>query len=73
MDDLDLTEERMSAELERRIAAARRNVPHQDGPEHCEECDETIPLPRRQLGYALCVPCAAAAERHRQIYAGAAK
>lgn len=73
MDEIDITEERMSADLERRIQAARNNVPHQEGPELCTECEETIPHVRRRLGYSLCVPCASDKERMRQIYAGARK
>lgn len=70
-DDIDLANERAQIELDNRIAAARNNVPHEDGPEHCTECDERIPLQRRRLGYAVCVPCAAAEERRRQMHRSA--
>jgi RNA polymerase-binding transcription factor DksA len=72
MDEIDITTERISAELDRRIAAARANVPHEDGPEVCTVCDERIPIVRRRLGYQTCVPCAAQAERERALYAGRA-
>lgn len=73
MDDVDIANDRAQIDLDARIAATRNHAPHTDGPEHCEHCDERIPLPRRQLGYALCVPCAAEKERERQIYPGAKK
>lgn len=73
MDDADITEERMSADLQRRIDAARANVPHEDGPALCTVCDERIPIPRRRLGYQTCVPCAAQIERERQVFAGRVK
>jgi RNA polymerase-binding transcription factor DksA len=69
-DEVDLTNERLQADLDRKIAAARNNVPHQIGPEVCENCDEQIPHVRRQLGYALCVPCAAEVGRERQLHGG---
>lgn len=68
--EIDIATARSAAELERHIAAARNNVPHSIGPELCEHCDDRIPHVRRQLGYNLCVPCAATAERERQVYAG---
>ena len=71
MDDIDIANDRAAEMLQARIDAARRNVPHEDGPKHCEQCDETIPLQRRRLGYSLCVPCAAENERRRQMFARA--
>ena len=69
MDDIDIANDRAQIDLDNRIAAARNNVPHEDGAEHCEHCDERIPLQRRQLGYSICVPCSAAEERRRQLFA----
>ena len=71
MDDIDIANDRAQLELDARIAAARNNAPHTDGAELCEECDERIPHARRRLGYSICVPCAAAEERRRQVFAGA--
>lgn len=73
MDDVDMANDRAQIELDARIAATRNHAPHQDGPEHCECCDETIPLVRRRLGYSLCLPCAADKERERQVFAGAGR
>lgn len=69
-DDIDIANDRAAADLERSIAAARANMPLETGPERCEECDERIPLIRRQMGYSKCVPCAAMAERNNQLFAG---
>lgn len=69
-DEIDLANDRAAADLENRIRAARANVPHEIGPERCDECDEPIPHARRQLGYTKCVPCVSAAERHSELFAG---
>ena len=69
MDDVDIANDRAAELLQARIDAARRNVPHEDGPEVCTECDEPIPLQRRRLGYSLCVPCASLRERLGAQYA----
>lgn len=49
---------------------ARANAPVKMGPAQCQECDEDIPLPRRQLGFSLCLACAEEAERRRALFAG---
>lgn len=69
-DDIDIANERAAIDLERRIAAARANVPLETGPERCDECDERIPMVRRQMGYSKCVACASMAERNHQLFAG---
>jgi len=49
---------------------SRANTPIKIGPEYCNECEEEIPMPRRKLGFALCVPCAEESERRRSMFAG---
>ncbi|HET6718360.1 MAG TPA: hypothetical protein VFH22_01855 [Rhodocyclaceae bacterium] len=65
MDDVDIANDRAQNDLDYRIAEARRLAPTQTGAEECRCCDEPIPLARRQLGYSLCLPCAAEEERRR--------
>lgn len=48
---------------------SRAETPVAMGPEFCNECGETMPAPRRKLGFALCVPCAEEAERRRALFA----
>ena len=72
MDDVDIANDRAQIELDARIAAARNMAPNADGSEHCEVCDERVPIQRRRLGYSICVPCAAMAERRRLTHGGAA-
>ena len=69
-DEIDIANDRAQIDLENLIAAARSNVPHQDGPANCVECEEAMPEPRRRLGYSLCVPCASERERIRALHAG---
>jgi len=58
MDLVDQAEDRIEAELERAIAAARGVVPHGEGPKECKKCGELIEQARRELGYAICLDCA---------------
>ena len=53
MDDADRSEERMSAELEHLVAAARGVRPR--FALHCDDCDEALPGYRQ--AYGRCVPC----------------
>lgn len=69
-DEIDIANDKAAADLERSIAAARANVPHEAGPQECTVRDERIPIIRRRLGYQTCVACAAQIERERMLYGG---
>lgn len=64
-DDVDIANDLILANLEARIAAARKPV--QEGPEECEECGEPMPALRRRLGLKMCVDCAGIAERRQKL------
>ncbi len=64
-DDVDVANDLAQEALDYQISEARRAVPLAIGGEFCGVCDEGIPPARRLLGYSICVPCAAAAERRR--------
>ena len=48
----------------------RQAGPVKMGPKLCLECEEEIPLPRRELGFSLCLPCAEESERRKALFAG---
>ncbi len=70
MDDVDITNDRVQRDLEARIAVARGKVPHDLGPEVCNECDEPMPIERRLHGFMVCQPCAAENERQEALRRG---
>jgi RNA polymerase-binding transcription factor DksA len=39
------------------------------GSKTCRECAELIPVERRQLGFQLCIECAAETERRKSLFA----
>jgi RNA polymerase-binding transcription factor DksA len=38
------------------------------GSKLCRDCDELIPIERRQLGFQLCVECATETERRKSLF-----
>jgi phage/conjugal plasmid C-4 type zinc finger TraR family protein len=64
MDDADFAQERIEAELERAISAARR-VHNGPAATHCVDCGEDIPEERRQAiaGVRTCAYCQAIREK----------
>ncbi|MDX1902266.1 MAG: TraR/DksA family transcriptional regulator [Gammaproteobacteria bacterium] len=51
------------------VLKSRAETPVEMGPELCVECEESIPLVRRKLGFDLCVPCAEEVERRQALFA----
>lgn len=64
-DEVDLANDRILADLEARIAAAR--APKERGPEECEDCEAPMPELRRGMGLRVCVECAEISERRRRV------
>lgn len=56
-DDVDIANDAMLADIERRIAAQRIA---EDRPtiEDCEDCGEPVHIARQKLGLRVCVECA---------------
>lgn len=68
---LELTEAHQDEIRDQRIKTLRDQVPAPGelGPTECMQCLEPIPVPRRKLGYKVCISCAELAEarsRHRR-------
>lgn len=57
-------QEQIDASVEDAISRARRLLPAGAGLDHCEDCDEPIPEPRRRAipGVRLCVDCQSSRE-----------
>lgn len=63
MDDADITQARMEAE-EALLARGKPLAVPKVRYSHCIECGESMPEVRQAHGFANCVDCAEAAERH---------
>lgn len=68
MDDIDIANDRILADMEARIAAARSKR-QELGSALCEECEEPMPMARRQIGAKLCIECAQRAEYTARLFA----
>jgi RNA polymerase-binding transcription factor DksA len=62
----DYNELLISSALNKR---ARHEASVQQGPRFCAECEEQIPVARRELGFKLCVCCAEETERRNALFA----
>lgn len=67
-DEIDIANDRILADMERRIAAARQKK-NELGSALCEECEEPMPMARRQIGATLCIECAKRREYRQRLYA----
>jgi RNA polymerase-binding transcription factor DksA len=67
-DEIDTANDRILADIERRIAAARLK-PVERGSAECVECEDTMPEERRAIGATLCFECAQRHERIKKLYA----
>lgn len=70
-DLVDIATDFVDNELAYQVFRIRSHIKHQCGPQECVMCDSEIPLPRRKLGYNLCIHCAEAEERRNALYAAA--
>ena len=64
MDIVDIANRDTDLQLQKRLDAARGNVPVPgNGHADCQECSEAVDAGRRNLGYSICFDCAEKNER----------
>ena len=68
MDEIDIANDRILADMQRRIDAARKKT-NELGAELCVECEDEMPMARRQIGAKLCIECAQRAEYTARLFA----
>jgi len=69
-DIVDIASDFLANELAYQVQRVRNNVRRGImGPEQCVLCDSEIPVPRRRLGFEMCVHCAEEEERQAALYA----
>lgn len=66
-DEIDIANDRILADIERRVAAARKQ-PTLPGAEICDECEDDIPTERQAIGARLCIECQKRAEYMKRLY-----
>lgn len=69
-DDIDMANEMIANEVSRRLSELRQISAMRVGTDNCVECGDSMPEPRKKLGFNLCVPCAQEKERKKQLFAG---
>lgn len=67
MDEADIANDAILADLERRIAE-QRAAANKPPLTHCDECDELIPPARQKLRLQLCLDCALLRERAGRVF-----
>jgi RNA polymerase-binding transcription factor DksA len=67
MDEADIANDAILADLERRIAL-QRAAANKPALEYCEECDEPITPARQKLRLQLCLDCAQRRERASRLF-----
>lgn len=67
-DEIDIANDRILADMQRRIDAARKKTAEL-GSEFCEECEDDMPPARRAIGAKLCIECAKRAEYAARLFA----
>ncbi len=69
-DEIDLANDLIDNEINRRLVQLRQNASqNMMGSKLCQECGEGIPVERQKLGFKFCVPCAQESERRKSLYA----
>jgi len=68
-DDADIANNFISNAIEAALSQRQANT-NQNAADikFCEECEEEIPLARRELGFKLCITCAEAVERRSSLF-----
>lgn len=66
-DEVDIANDAIMADLDRRIAM-QRAAANRPPVTHCEECDEPITSARQALRLHLCVDCAKRRERAARLF-----
>lgn len=67
MDEADIANDAILADMERRIAE-QRAAANKPALTHCAECDEPIPPARQKLRLQLCLDCALLRERASRVF-----
>jgi RNA polymerase-binding transcription factor DksA len=68
-DEADIANALIDNEVASVLSRMRRDTVVKMGPKECVECEEAIPLARRQLGFKFCVECAEERERRKSLFA----
>lgn len=68
-DEADIANAFIDNEVSRALNRVRKNATPQTGAKHCKDCGEDIPKERRNLGFQLCIECAAESERRQSLFA----
>lgn len=69
-DELDVTADRMEAELQAILAHRKAQQATQESLSECEECGADIPIARQQAikGCRLCIDCQSKIERNKRLF-----
>lgn len=67
-DDIDLANDLVDIEVSRALSRMRETTAPSQGTSHCVECDDPMPVARKELGFRLCVDCAQEIERRKSQY-----
>ena len=69
-DEGDIAAYLIEKELHQALERHRQNAAQSaNGSKVCIECGDSIPDPRRKLGFKLCVPCSTERKRKKQLFA----
>ncbi|MEO8401214.1 MAG: TraR/DksA family transcriptional regulator [Gammaproteobacteria bacterium] len=68
-DEADIANDLIANEVSSVLNRLRRDTVIKVGPKECVECEEAIPVARRQLGFKHCVECAEKIERRKSLFA----
>jgi RNA polymerase-binding transcription factor DksA len=68
-DEADIANDYITNAISSALNNRQQNTKMRVGSKTCKECDELIPIERRQLGFQLCIECAAETERRESLFA----
>lgn len=68
-DAADIANDYITNAISSALNNRQQNTKGHMGSKTCRECEDLIPIERRQLGFQLCIECAAEAERRKSLFA----
>jgi RNA polymerase-binding transcription factor DksA len=68
-DEEDIANDYITNAITSALQNRQQNAKTRIGSKNCRECGEVIPLERYQLGFQLCIECAAETERRKSLFA----
>lgn len=68
-DAADIANAYITDAIEAALGQRSRATAVKPGAEFCKECEDAIPTARRNLGFNLCIACAAESERRKSQFA----